>query len=742
MRRWWEVAAYGLGLVALAIALAPESPSVPLTAPGTWQVTGAPGSQVPLAELPWPVGYVRESTLASPGSTVFRNWTPAQGTGPLEVTSSPFVPARYMAVTVTGRTRSALGLSRLQLVCDSNAQALPVLAGNVNTNVTEAIVAPPDGWCPGTARLVFASREPRHLAGAGTVAGIGAVSYLKHTALGRLPFLLVALVVFSAIVWAGAALARRAGWRGPPFAYGFAAFGLVSLIDFYLVSLTPPAVRWLPSVAIAACFVATWVALASRAEATTRALRPSMVLWWTGALATFLFQGLATSGAGHWDPNFRFWPATWSSDHELPWLLAQGLRFDLPLAGLFPPWLPTDRPPLMAGASLLLLEPYRWLQWFNDGEYLRGQAFNASAVALGAMWIPVGWHFLCVAAGHLRVRARLGVLAVVALTPLSLFNTQYGWPKALSGAFTLLAVTCAWRTARDGEDRTHATLFFVLGACAVMSHASAGVLVGPVALALMWRHRRRPALVLPGLVLALLIGGAWGAFRTAVLPSREPLIRYALAGDYGFADPPMSVAAKVRAAYGAVDLPTWVGVKARMLVQPFVRVTHSMSRVDFNMDIGPGVVDGWRGLDIMLLAPGNAAIPLFVLLGGLAAWRGPHVTTSERRLLHAMLFWTVATWLGLALFFLAPPVTPVWPLGILFGAALGGAVLASAAFPRAYRGIALVSVAYSVVVWGLLPLSVALSLDPIAATMLVALCVALVLRRRQVEAALAGSEGH
>jgi hypothetical protein len=241
-----------------------------------------------------------------------------------------------MSIAVTGANRTPEGRVHAFLECEDNRARLEIFRGSVNVNVAEALVAAPINWCPGFATLRFASTERNINAGIGAVFGISKLSYAKSSFLGRLPYLVTTLAVFITVMFAGASLAARAGWRSDPLVVAFASLGASALAVFYLASVLPVPIRWAAAACIA--IAAACALVYSGGEARGRAfaaLAPYALVWGIASLGYFSLLGLATNGLGHWEPNYRFWPAVWSSDNELPWIVAEAVRHGWDLSSLF-----------------------------------------------------------------------------------------------------------------------------------------------------------------------------------------------------------------------------------------------------------------------------------------------------------------------------------------------------------------------------------------------------------------------
>ena len=86
--------------------------------------------------------------------------------------------------------------------------------------------------------------------------------------------------------------------------------------------------------------------------------RPYIAMF-TISLAYVLLLGAADTGLGAWAATYRFLPASWSSDNQVPQVVAEAVAAGASLDGLLGPWLVSDRPPLLT--ALQLAQRELWL---------------------------------------------------------------------------------------------------------------------------------------------------------------------------------------------------------------------------------------------------------------------------------------------------------------------------------------------------------------------------------------------
>jgi hypothetical protein len=152
--------------------------------------------------------------------------------------------SRYISVIITGNNRTIAGDVHVYVECEATGQKRDVFSGGVGGNVNESILTVPTGWCPSNARLMLKSTEQNTMVGVGSVYEISWFSWFKSSFLGKLPYLLVALFVFSLIMFSGASFYRRLSDHDDSLLTAFIILGLGCLAAFYLTNVLPIEYRW------------------------------------------------------------------------------------------------------------------------------------------------------------------------------------------------------------------------------------------------------------------------------------------------------------------------------------------------------------------------------------------------------------------------------------------------------------------------------------------------------------------
>jgi hypothetical protein len=719
-------------LASFGICLYPEKPAQLLTNPEqTIFLTGNEKSKFNVNEIAQQYRQIRQSALEN-GGYMYRDWTPDAGIGPLKIRSNTFTPSEYMSVIVTGSTRTPHGLVKAYIECEKSGAGVDVFNGSVNAHISEAVVSTPPKWCPGGAHLIFETTETDTYVGLGAVYEISPISYWKLSFIGKLPYYFATLFIFSFLMFAGAAAALRYRWHDDPLPVAFVFLGVASLGVFYLPMILSEELRRFSPIVVISVFICLFFSAGAQSrKAAAERLFPYFKVWTLVSLVCFAILSLAYNGLGHWEPNYRFWPAAWSSDAELPWLFAEAVQNEWNLREIFGgQWMPTDRPPLMTGALLLLSDVFAQLQINNDGNYFRGTAYNIASIALNTLWAPAISWLLSSLARSLNRRQVAGILLFISCTPFVLFNSVYGWPKAFGAAFALVAFGLVWHARSVYFSRTAQNsvliVFPIVCAFSMLAHMSGALFIAPLGiLYIFWGLRKgsiKQVIIGGGIALSLL--ASWSFYKYAILPSSDPVTKYALTGSFGFGSE-SSTWKMLADFYGGMGLGQWLEIKRIMFAQAFYPIDNMITNIHVNGDHGANIIDKMRAFDFMILTVGNSgilvccAISIYLLVNGI--WRSRDNGVEAVKPFIVLLLASILTWLMVVVLFIAPPVLHHWPQAAIFGLALGGSVITQYRFPQFFKGLLLVLLAYTGIVWIVSPLMHALAIDASAAIPLVVL---------------------
>jgi len=198
-------------------------------------------------------------------------------------------------------------------------------------------------------------------------------------------------------------------------------------------------------------------------------------------------------------------------------------------------------------------------------------------------------------------------------------------------------------------------------------------------------------------------------------------MKFALTGDFGFADPSKSLLTMLAERYAALTLPQWLDIKWRMLLQPLLPIDHPVRQIHLNTDFGADFLGSLRAWDVMLLSGGNvlSLVAAAAVIGSRAQGRAAGSTGQLERIDAAAshcIWLALAVWGVLVMVFLAPLVLHVWPQAAILALACAAFGWTSARRPTLFRALAAAALLYVGVVWIFGPLRAARTVDVVALT--------------------------
>ncbi len=712
LRRALVTALALLALLSLAIAIYPE----PLARP----VVPASGLVIDSGFIhnDLPKDYeLRRSILTSSQLAIWRSWTPEHGAVPADAHSLPFHMPAYLVVPYTGFAGDP-GL-RIYVECIANGATLAVANARTNTQWSEAMVVRPHGWCAGDARLRVHSDSHDKYIGFGTPFRISTIAYLKSQFLGLFAFYLVLFAAVAGLCLAASAAATRWWPRSDPLAAGFIGMGIggyAMFFAFYDSHFVGKRVAYL-LLLLALAGYWRWMKAASDGE-WAKTWRAPLFAWFLVSLAYALLLFSADNGAGAWLANARFAPVRWSTDNQLPMLIAEYLtRFDLAKLDLGV-WQVSDRTPLSYGLHAWLRIPTLWIARGNDGAHLAPQVHALIGILLNTAWVPVLTHIL--RRLQLSPRTTAIALATAALLPFCLFNSIYAWPKLLGGAFGLLALwllVVERREPGEGSGTTRWLLASLLSALALLSHGGTVFgLLAMLALAFVLVPWPRIRTLLGSGIAGVALLVPWLLWQRMVQPHGNALMKSVFAGTYGFDERNVGVLDTIARSYGAIGFSDWWGMKLdalKSLSLPANAKTCAMGEMADSVN----ALGHWRIVDFISLAPSIK----FLWLGLLAF----ATATAARRALPA---WRPACLLlGAGALGVAADALLAWDCQVIHTqsyqsilAIVAGLLVLLLKFAnrRLGLGVAALSIAYGLLVWVVDPLRHAIRIDPLALSLL------------------------
>ncbi|MEY2562662.1 MAG: hypothetical protein QOH88_855 [Verrucomicrobiota bacterium] len=346
-------------------------------------------------------------------------------------------------------------------------------------------------------------------------------------------------------------------------AFVLAALGTLAL--FFCCHYWPVTARALARVwLVAGLLVAAW------------RLRPGTIWAWRPgyscllvALGLTLFQACFVfafrTSSPLYTANYLFYPASWSTDNQIPVYVTQYMADGIPLTELpIAPWKISDRTPLLScllfpAATLLRHFPHQIT--FGAGRVL----LQMCGFAFQNLWALPVW--LVLRRLRLGQKERLVALLLLAATPFLFYNTIYIWPKLLAAIFCLIQyLYLADALVELGWSRRRLGLLALSGAAAglaLMSHGAAALaVVGIYLVAFLQVPWRQWGCVPVSGVCSALVIAPWIFWTRAVAPTENPLPRFLLTADFGFAlQAPSGILESTIRMYRTMPFSAWLRAK-------------------------------------------------------------------------------------------------------------------------------------------------------------------------------------
>ncbi len=568
----------GLIVVCGVAALLVNAPApAALVGPNDWSAVGGVFQNARPAshEVPGDI-------LADPRARFFRTWSPQTGATRGTILSGPFSVPEFIGVPIAGYPIEP-GLAAY-VECLANSKKINLVSADPHENWALAIVRIPSGWCPSQSRLVAESTSTSQYVAVGTPYALSWIWYVRYSAASMAGMHLLAFCCFIVPLLGLSSLFRAAGLARVA---GMAAYSTWFTLCYGLFFLA-----WWDRQIAAYATVGFFSAMLVSCIAFAIRLGPrALAREWSGLGATTLYYSsllmtavlwLAHSNAGLWDPAYRFAPAAWSSDHAVPIMVANGLFDRTPIQQMLGGgWHVSDRPPLMSGWLFFSRVGWKIALLGHGADALLAQAQIIAEIVGQCTVVVAMYALLSRLLNPLRDRIRAAALSMAMLaalaTPFLLFNLVYGWPKLLSAAMGLLAVTALVMLSDSSEgwgpwDRivlTAAAGVFV--ALAMLSHAAVvfGLASLPLLLVPLMGWRKALGYGIPALLVSLVLFVPWMTWQARIDPPGNALTKFALAGTLGLDHPETSVSAVVANAYGPLSLKVWLGMKAHALAEMF-----------------------------------------------------------------------------------------------------------------------------------------------------------------------------
>jgi hypothetical protein len=377
--------------------------------------------------------------------------------------------------------------------------------------------------------------------------------------------------------------------------------------------------------------------------------------------ACFVFSFRAVSPL--YSANYLFYPASWTTDNQIPITVTQFLAEGLPLRDVpMGPWTVSDRTPLLScflfpAATLLRHFPHQ-IPYGLERTILQMCSF-----AVHNFWILPAWIFF----RRLGVgsKDRIVALLLLAATPFVFYNTVYVWPKLLAATFCLVQyLYLSDRPASHASSSGRIFQIIIAGLAAglaIMSHGAAAIAVGAIYLAAAfhapWKHWFH--LGLAGACSAA-VAVPWVIWTRTVVPTTNPLPRFLLTADFGFTRtaPPGILEATVRM-YRTMPFSAWLHAKL-VALQTLAGWDTSIAQMSLALFKDPFAgLESVRAYQFFFLLPSLGL--LLIPLGWLLLRPKPEKTFAPKGLVKSLAVAAVATFLLHFLVMMAPHVLHHYP---------------------------------------------------------------------------------
>ena len=527
------------------------------------------------------------SVVQPPDARFWRNYTQQKGVVPATLRSAPFVlHTNRVIIPVVGFPNSED--AGLYLESETDHQRFWIRDGAAHLEWQPFTLSLPKCLTNKPVRLIAFSKSKQ------AYIGVGTPYFRTNRSLPGLAFSKIFSAVFLSVAYLLLLFFPPFYWLTrfntcTPIERVLATFVITSALSFPLFFLA----FYLPSVGR---FIAHSWLLLSALFILKAAIRRSYVRWSAAPrycllilVAVTVFQGLFLFSFNmvsvHYAANYLFYPASWSTDNQIPTttarLLAQGTILS---EWRFGSWRLSDRTPLLAS---LLYPAAVVTRDFADhlDRTVASMTLQICGFGIQNCWLLPAW----VLFRRLRFQRQECVLAslLLAATPFIFFNSVYIWPKLLTGTFCLAQYLYLVPFSRESD--LHPDLRSAMGgtaaALAILAHAASAAAVVGIFIAAMYvfKSTRRPQrnarsalqrvmslgsrwrqVLVAALTCSLLLS-SWLFWTKFGLPSSNALPKYFLTGTFGFDTPNDTVAHAALGFYRSLALKEWFTSKGLAL---------------------------------------------------------------------------------------------------------------------------------------------------------------------------------
>jgi len=521
--------------IGFASILEPIHPPKALVSVDGWQTEGT----FPRLEDRFPSMQIPQEYVSDPEFVTWRNWAP-EGSTKGTVISAPFQAPEFMAVPFArGGVRGYDQTNELLIQCISSGATLTVSSSQTFGDWVVAYLRIPNGFCDGQVKLIAAAKAASSATylGVGTPFSISKTIYYAHAGYGAKGLVVfVTWFLFAGIFIAACCINLKFGGHLDPFGLGAIGVGAAGMIVFaagcveaHLSSIAAIILVFMSALII------VWTYAKRRAHlcALLGHLYLPLFSWLLLAICLTAFLSAADNEGGWWAANALFSPLSWSTDNQLPVLFVEHFVWHHPIEpGISGGWFFDDRTPLLT--VMLIIPQTLFIKPFSG---LVGYDFiyhgdSIAAITILCMWLPVFIWFVT----KLRIRSPLLFLAIVSISPFTLFNTLYTWAKIMGGAYVITAVGLMLSVKPD-KDAARPNIALIPSALTLAFLAHSGNVIGALAFVIVFftTLRMKDFKVLAyGTLLAFVLIAPWIYWSSVIQPGGNALARLTFANTTGF----------------------------------------------------------------------------------------------------------------------------------------------------------------------------------------------------------------
>ncbi|MBX9742859.1 MAG: hypothetical protein K2W99_04920 [Chthoniobacterales bacterium] len=547
------------------LILLPESPRRPLIAATDWNIISGnffPNGEPKQGDLPC-------SVITSPDAKFWRSWAPDCITDCGHIRSASFfIRSNVMELPVVGYP-AAPG-NRIYLKNMITGEERSFRYGNAHETWQLYLVNIPHAWQGSPLCVGAESCDKRRYVGIGTPYEIGRITQLKRSFPVCLAWsTIICFLLFLITIPFNKLLQKIIGKQSTQIELLFfpLAAMLLGYVLFFFYYASPMIGGFFSILSLISGFVFKrkniWQMIRQPKIFFTK--KPTLLLWIILVGFSWLVLNSQHTISVDYAANYRFSPACWSTDNQIPITIAKALAQGKSLHGLLGLWQVSDRPPALVGLGVPLCQLTNWFFADSNSSQLGGWLFNLLGICVMATWVFPIWE--CLKIAGLQGKMRCYAISLLMVSPFIFFNTVYVWPKLISATLAFMGWLFLNRLKRDSiREPVVAGLSF---GAALMCHGSIffGLCaMGALCFTRLWKLQRNNLLLVG--VTCLLTILPWLFFVKKIDPPGNALTKYTFAGTCGFNEKNKSLLETVKEAYKNDTVESWKYRKS-LLIKTF-----------------------------------------------------------------------------------------------------------------------------------------------------------------------------